>query len=223
MTDARERARLAAAHVEGWLSEAQGAALFDAAAAATGRGAIVEIGSWKGRSTVWLGHGARLAGRRVYAVDPHEHSKEDPSARTYDTFMRNLTEAGVADVVDPMVMTSADAAAAIPGGVEVLFIDGDHSDAAARSDADIWFPRLIDGATVLMHDVATASYTGPRRVFRELICWNSGFDRIGNVGSMGVARKVARRGPFAAVRGWGGGVALYLLDVKRGLRRLRGQ
>jgi predicted O-methyltransferase YrrM len=63
---ARERA----AHVEGWLSEAQGRALFEAAAATTGRGAIVEIGSWKGRSTTWLASGARLAGQRVYAVDP---------------------------------------------------------------------------------------------------------------------------------------------------------
>jgi predicted O-methyltransferase YrrM len=223
LDDARERARLAAARVDGWLSEAQGAALFDAAAAATGRGAIVEIGSWKGRSTIWLAHGARLAGQRLFAIDPHSHSREDASARTLDEFLRNLKDAGVEDVVEPMVMPSAEAATAVEGGVEVLFIDGDHSDTGASGDADRWLPRLIDGGTVLMHDVATAGYTGPRRVFRQRICWSPEFDRVRRVGSMGIARRVGRRGVAAAAWGRTAGALLYLLDIKRALRRLRGQ
>jgi predicted O-methyltransferase YrrM len=76
---AAELARQRAGDVEGWLSDRQGRALFDAAAKATGGGAIVEIGSWKGRSTTWLASGARLAGQRVYAIDPHRGSREDPA------------------------------------------------------------------------------------------------------------------------------------------------
>ena len=80
----KDAARTAAAAVDGWLNETQGEALFDAAARCSGRGAIVEIGSWKGRSTIWLAHGARVAGQRVFAVDPHVNSREDPGARTLE-------------------------------------------------------------------------------------------------------------------------------------------
>lgn len=211
---------MAAASVDGWLSDAQGAALFDRAARCSGRGAIVEIGSWKGRSTVWLAYGARVAGQRVFAVDPHVNSREDPSARTLEDFTDNLQRAGVADAVTPLVMTSRDAADVVDGGVELLFIDGDHSDAGAERDADIWLPRLVEGGVVLMHDVVTASYTGPRKVFRRRICWNAGYAAVERVGSMGIARRVARRSLIDAAWGSIAGLLLYMLDVKRLLRRV---
>ena len=217
----KEAARTAAVAVDGWLNERQGEALFDAAASCSGRGAIVEIGSWKGRSTIWLAHGARVAGQRVFAVDPHANSHEDRSARTLDEFRANLRRAGVDDVVTALVMTSHEAAVQVNGGVEVLFLDGDHTDAGAAKDAETWLPRLVDGAVVLMHDVATASYTGPRRVFRHRICWNSGYAGVRRVGSMGVARRVPRRSVVDGIRGTIAGMLLYLLDAKRLLRRLK--
>ena len=219
--DQRERARAVAADVEGWLSDAQGVALFNAAAAATGRGHIIEIGSWKGRSTVWLASGARVAGQRVIAVDPHTGSHEDPSARTFETFESNLRRAGVADAVTPMVMSSAEAARQLTGGVEILFIDGDHSDAGAAADVEIWLPRLIEGGTVLMHDVINVAYTGPLRAFRRAICWSGEFRSIRRVGSMGIATR-ARRGPVALAAGYRAGVLLGAVDAKRMLRKVRG-
>jgi len=193
-----ERARQRAASVEGWLSDAQGRALFRAAAATTGRGAIVEIGSWKGRSTTWLASGARLADRRVYAIDPHRRSRESPGAETLDEFLGNLARNGLSAVVEPLVMTSEEAAARVVGPVELLFIDGDHSYEAARHDAELWLPRLIDGGTVMFHDVATAAYSGPRRVVREMVCRSRRFHRIGRVGSMVVAQRTGCRSPRAA-------------------------
>ena len=121
-----DEVRPLAASIEGWLSDAQGCALFRAAAATTGKGLIVEIGSWKGRSTAWLAAGARLAAARVYAVDPHIGSREDPDAATLAAFRANLTDAGLADVVEPLVMTSVEAARMLDGPVELLFIDGNH-------------------------------------------------------------------------------------------------
>src|SRR5829696_8260666 len=106
-----ERARQRAAGVDGWLSDAQG------------RGAIVEIGSWKGRSTIWLASGARLAGLRVHAIDPHRGSREDPGADTLAEFHGNLARNGLTEVVEPLVMTSEEAAARIAGPIELLFID----------------------------------------------------------------------------------------------------
>ena len=148
--------------VDGWLSEAQGRALFAAAAGASGRGAIVEIGSWKGRSTIWLGHGARHANTRVFAVDPHRGSAEDRGAQTLEPFKANLQRAGLSGVVHPLVMTSIEALQAIQGPVELLFVDGDHSVAGARRDAEAWLPRLMPTGTVMFHDVATSGYSGPR-------------------------------------------------------------
>jgi predicted O-methyltransferase YrrM len=216
-----ERARQNAALVEGWLSDAQGRALFRAAAETRGRGAIVEIGSWKGRSTTWLASGARLAGHRVYAIDPHRRSREYPEAETRDEFLANLTRNGLTEIVEPLVMTSEEAAAQVAGPVELLFIDGDHSYDAVRRDAEIWLPRLIDGGTVMFHDVATAAYSGPRRVVREMVCRNRLFHRIGRVGSMVVAQRTARRSPRAAAWGAMAGLLLYIFDAKRALRRLR--
>ena len=218
---AAELARQQADGVEGWLSEAQGRALFDAAAAATGAGVIVEIGSWKGRSTTWLASGARLAGQRVYAVDPHRGSRENPAAHTLDEFLDNLARNGLADVVDPMVMTSEEAAASIARPIELLFIDGDHSYEGVRRDAELWLPRLMEGGIVMFHDVATAAYSGPRRIVRRMVCRSPGFDGVARVGSMVVARRTARRGRRAALWSRTAAILLYLYDVKQLLRRLR--
>jgi predicted O-methyltransferase YrrM len=207
--------------IEGWLSDAQGRALLAAAAATTGRGAIVEIGSWKGRSTVWLAEGARLAGQRVHAIDRHTQSREDPSANTLAEFLGNINRAGVADVVDPLVMSSADAAAVVRGPVELLFIDGDHSFDGVRRDAEIWLPRVMDGGLVMFHDVATAGYEGPRRVFRRMVCWNERFARVRRVGSMTIARRTSRRGFFDAAWGTVAGLLLYIFDAKQISRQLR--
>jgi predicted O-methyltransferase YrrM len=220
-----DRAAAAAAGIQGWLSEAQGRALFAAAARSTGRGAIVEIGSWKGRSTTWLAHGARVSGARVYAIDPHRHSREDPGARTLDEFLENLDRAGVRDVVEPLVMTSGEAVDVVTGPVELLFVDGDHSADGARRDAQLWLPRVMTGGTVMFHDVATSGYGGPRRVFQKDICRSGAYHRLRRVGSMAVAERTASRSAWQALRSTLFGLLLYRYDLegalKGGLRRLR--
>ena len=215
------RVSAATSGIEGWLSDAQGRALLAAAAATTGQGAIVEIGSWKGRSTVWLAEGARLARQRVYAIDRHSGSREDPSANTLTEFLENITRAGVADAIEPLVMSSAEAAAIVRGPVELLFIDGDHSFAGVKRDAEIWLPRVMDGGVVMFHDVATAGYDGPRRIFRQMVCWNDGFAGIRRVGSMTMARRTGRRGVMDAAWGTLAGIILYIFDAKQLSRQLR--
>jgi predicted O-methyltransferase YrrM len=214
--------RRLAASIDGWLSDAQGCALFRAAAATTGRGRIVEIGSWKGRSTAWLAAGARLAGATVHAVDPHVGSREDPGAATLAAFRDNLARVGLIAHVEPLVMTSTEAARVIDGPVELLFLDGDHSYDAVRRDAELWLPKLVVGGTVMFHDVGAAGYEGPRRVFRRSVCWNAGFEGIERVGSMAIARRTSRRSFRSAAWGACAGLLLYVYDAKRLLRRARG-
>lgn len=214
-----------AASVEGWLSDAQGRALYTAASRVRGRGAIVEIGSWKGRSTVWLAHGAQRAGARVTAVDPHVNSREDPDASTLAAFKANLARAGADGNVDALVMTSAEAARALRGEVELLFVDGDHSLEGARADAVIWLPRIIEHGIVMFHDVATSGYSGPRRVFQASVCRNPHFYRVRRVGSMAIAERIGRRSALEAVNARVVDLLLYLYDgeavFKRALRRVR--
>jgi len=214
-----------AASVEGWLSDAQGRALYTAASRVRGHGAIVEIGSWKGRSTVWLAHGARCAGARVIAVDPHANSREDPMANTLEAFRANIARAGVEERVEPMVMTSAEAACALRQDVELLFVDGDHSIEGALADAIVWLPRVVPGGIVMFHDVATSGYSGPRRVFQTMICRNHQFHRLRRVGSMMIADRTDRRSRAQGLRSRLVDLLLYFYDgeaaFKRALRRLR--
>lgn len=221
---AREHARVAASRAHGWLSDAQGEALFDAARH-PGGGHVVEIGSWHGRSTIWLAAGARLAGRAVFAIDPHEGSREDPSARTLDRFTENLEQSGLLAVVTPLVMRSTDAVSRITGPVHLLFIDGDHSVEGATLDAETWLPRVAPGGIVMVHDVATSGYFGPRRIFQHMICRSPRFHRVRRVGSMGIAERTAARGPLDAGRAVIFGSLLFWYDiqgsVKRALRSMR--
>src|ERR687893_1023519 len=90
--------------VPGWLSDEEGEALYDLARACTGKGVIVEIGSWKGKSTVCLGLGSRAgASVPVYAVDPHADYR-------FGDFKANVERAGIHDLVRPVPSLSQAAA-----------------------------------------------------------------------------------------------------------------
>src|SRR5262245_24255867 len=94
--------------LDGWLNRHEGRLLYRLARRCTGRGAIVEIGSWKGKSTIWLGHGSR-AGRdlEIHAVDPHAgviaRDQNSGVASTFEEFQDNIVAAGLDDLVVPHV------------------------------------------------------------------------------------------------------------------------
>jgi MMP 1-O-methyltransferase len=182
------------ASVEGWLREGEGELLFSLAKACRGKGAIVEIGSWKGKSTIWLGKGS-MAGSRVnvWAVDPHTGSEEHREAlgrvNTFGDFKRNIARAGLDDLVTPIVKTSQEAAARFEGPVELLFIDGAHDYASAKADFDAWFSKVVDGGTVAFHDVL--GFDGPMKVVLESVCTSRRFSGVHLVGCIVFAAKVA--------------------------------
>jgi predicted O-methyltransferase YrrM len=185
-----ERARAAARPVAGWLTDAEGELLFDLAANCPPSATIVEIGSWHGKSTIWLASGARLAGGRLVSVDPHEGSFEDPAASTLAILNTNLADAGVADLVTPIVARSQDARDSVSDGYDLLFIDGDHTAPAVRRDLEIWLPGLRVGGTVALHDVVNPAYAGPRRELARMLWRSRALGRVRVVDSMAYARKV---------------------------------
>ncbi len=154
-----ETAWQAALRCQGWLHRHEGQRLY--ALARSARGAVVEIGSFHGRSTVILAHGAREAGQRVTAVDPH-------GPGSLEALRANLAATGVADVVDVVVDTSVSAARRFAGEVDVLFVDGDHHYASVRADWRAWRPHLRRGARVAFHD--TVLWPGPRRFVAVHLC-----------------------------------------------------
>ena len=149
-------------HIEGWLGDDEGYLLFRLARDGDGKGAIVEIGSWMGRSTAWLAAGSSAAGReRVHAVDVFTGSPEHQNldvirdeGTTYHRFAENLEGLGLFGQVEPVVAESRNAARDWNGGpIRLLFIDGDHAYAGVKSDFDLWTAHLPAGGLVVFDDV----------------------------------------------------------------------
>jgi predicted O-methyltransferase YrrM len=186
-------ARNAASEVDGWLRDDEGELLFNLGQSCVGAGAIVEIGSWKGKSTIWLGKGS-AAGRRipVWAVDPHtgspEHHEVLGIVRTLEEFKANIASAGLDDLVVPIVTTSLEAAERFDKPVELIFIDGAHDYESAGADFDAWFPKLVEGGVMAFHD--TTAWEGVRRIVLERMCRSRSFGTVHLVGSIAYARKV---------------------------------
>src|SRR5262249_32952075 len=119
------------ASFDGYLLGHEGPFLYQLAFSCAVPGAIVEIGSYCGRSTTWLAAGsADGPGATVYAVDHHrgseEHRASDPEHSTLDRFLCNIHRAGVDHLVQPVVQDSAGAAAEWHKPIALLFIDGAH-------------------------------------------------------------------------------------------------
>ena len=160
--------------VRGWLRLPDAHFLYEAARSGPRQGAIVEIGSAFGRSTVFLARGAMDAGReRVTAIDPHTGSEldsvdaESPRAE----FQRNLVAHGVADHVDLVPTTSEAAAIAMPPEpIRLLFIDGLHTYEAVAADIRDWAPRVVPGGIIVFDDYMNPDPTfGVKRAVDEMV------------------------------------------------------
>ncbi len=163
-------------------------------------GVIVEIGSWKGKSTVALARGAsRVHDAKVYAIDPHKPLPvEGYTEDTEAAFMANIEKTGVADRVVPMIMTSEQAARGWNQPVRLLWIDGDHRYEAANLDFTLWEPHVVIGGIIAMHD--TIRKKGPKRVLWEKVFLSGRFQEIAIVDNITAVRKVEKRSVVGKIR-----------------------
>lgn len=171
MTTPAERTRQLfdlADQVTGFMPADEGRALYDAALRYFDHGVGVEIGTYCGKSTVLLGAAAAAGDSVLYTIDHHHGSEEhQPGWEYHDTsmvndsgrfdtlpaFRRTLDDADLDDNVVAVVGKSAVVARAWRTPLQLLFIDGGHSEAAAHQDYDGWARWVSLGGALIIHDV----------------------------------------------------------------------
>ena len=181
--------------IPGFILNDEGKLLYDLAKKCPNECVIVEIGSWKGRSTIWLAFGSLSSNKaKVYAIDPHtgspEHKKIHREVWTFEEFKQNIKKAGLQDCVIPVLKTSAEAAIDFNKKIGLIFIDGNHAYKMVKKDYQLWFPKLIDGGIIAFHD--TTVYQGVEKLVRKFIFKSFSICNVGFVGSIVYGQKVKR-------------------------------
>jgi len=200
--------RQAAEDATGFMPADEGTELFDQACTALPHGPVLEIGTYCGKSAIYLGAAASLVGGTVITVDHHRGSEEhqqgwdyhdatlvDPRFNRFDTlgrFRGTLAAAGLEEHVVAIVGRSETVALLWNTALAMVFIDGGHTDEAAQNDYSGWAPWVRTGGCLLIHDVFPDPADGgqaPYRIFRRAL--DSGdFEQRGIVGSLRVLERV---------------------------------
>jgi hypothetical protein len=191
---------------KGFMPDAEGLALHDAGIDGGRVGPLLEVGTYCGKSAVYLGAAAREAGTVCFTVDHHRGSEEnqagwehhdpevvDASTGRMDTlpfFRRTMQEAALEDVVVAIVGYSVPVARAWRTPLGVLFIDGGHAEDVATADYAEWSPHVAAGGLLAIHDVFENPAEGgqaPFHVWQRAVA--DGFAPISTEGSLRILRR----------------------------------
>lgn len=153
----------------GFMPPDEGVALWEAASSVTVDGPFLEVGSYCGKSAIYLGDAARSLDRVLFSVDHHRGSEEnqpgwewhepdlvDPDVGLMDTlpiFRRTVHDAGLEGSVVAIVGDSPTVARHWSTPLSLLFIDGGHGADPARHDYEMWTPHVRPGGLLMIHDV----------------------------------------------------------------------
>jgi len=193
--------------VKGFLSEEEGTRLYTLAAEASKMGPCLEIGSYCGKSTLWIGEACREAGSVLFAVDHHRGSEEqqkgeaffDPElwddteekVDTFKEFRRALDQADLNDTVVPLVSKSTVASKFWSTPLSLVFIDGGHTYEAAYNDYACWARHIVPGGYLLIHDIYDSIDEGgqaPHHVYKMAVA-SGQYEVVERIGSLGVLRR----------------------------------
>ena len=169
---------------KGFLSNDEGEVLYKVAEMASNLGSILEIGSYCGKSTIYLALGCRKNNKIVFTIDHHKGSEEhqigesfhDPdlvntqtgTIDSFSEFRKNISDPGVEDNIVPIVAKSSVVATAWQTPLAMIFIDGGHSLQAAMDDYRNWSQFLLRDGFLAIHDVFEAPEDGgqaPRAIY----------------------------------------------------------
>jgi MMP 1-O-methyltransferase len=185
----------------------EGLALYETAATYAGVGPIAEVGTYCGKSTIYLAAAAREAGQLVVTVDHHRGSEEiQPGWEHHDAelvdqatgrmdslpfFRATLAAAGLEEHVVAVIGTSADVSRLWRAPLGMLFIDGGHSAASVITDYEGWAPWVARGGALAFHDVFPDPADGgqaPYRVYQRAVA-SGAFTEVSVTGSLRVLER----------------------------------
>lgn len=195
---------------KGFMPEDEGALLHRWALERLPHGPALEVGTYCGKSAVWLGGAARETGGTVFTVDHHRGSEENQAGwehhdttlvdaelgamDTLPTFRRTIAAAGLEDQVVAVVGRSETVSRWWRTPLSLLFIDGGHGVEPARADFRGWPRWVMPGGVLLIHDVFPDPADGGRPPYEEIYLpalAGGAFTEVEAVGSMRVLRRTS--------------------------------
>ena len=192
---------------KGFMPDDEGIALYDAGLGVASLGPLLEVGSYCGKSAIYLGAAAKFADSVLYSVDHHRGSEENqPGEEWHDPdlvdeegrvdslpwFRSTIEEAGLTKWVVGVVGESTRVARTWATPLGLVFIDGGHSERAAANDYEAWEPKLMSGGSLVIHDVFPDHADGGRPPFEiyQRALDSGNFEELAARSSLRVLRKV---------------------------------
>lgn len=193
--------------IKGFLAPDEGAALFQHAAESCQLGPVLEVGSYCGKSTVYLGAAVKAQAGIVYAVDHHRGSEEhqlgeeyhdpdlfDASVELMDSFKAfrtTMRRAGLDETVVPIVSSSGIASRHWHTPLGMVFIDGGHSEEAAQTDYRSWVSHIVPGGILAIHDIFPNPAEGGQAPYNiwKLAKASGLFEELATVNTLGLFRR----------------------------------
>ena len=194
--------------VKGFLDHNEGICLYNHALSSSKKGPILEIGSYCGKSTIYLATAAKEYNCSVYSIDHHTGSEENQvgweyhdielfdeetgKINSFPEFMRNLRKANLLDTVIPIVSDSSLVSRDWKIPLSMVFIDGGHTMEAAFNDFNNWKDKIIKGGILAIHDVFPNPDDGgrpPFEVYRKALSENN-FKEVEAVKSLRILEKL---------------------------------
>ncbi len=194
--------------VKGFLDPKEGRRLYDIALDASKKGPCLEIGSYCGKSTLYLGAACRENDSVLFSIDHHRGSEEqqpgegyfDPDTYdcrrgcmdTFPLFRDTLARSGLEDTVVPIVASSALIARQWSTPLSLVFIDGGHTYQAACADFASWAGHIRPGGYLLIHDIFENPEAGGQAPYQVycLAAQSGLFSELPMTGSLGVLRRL---------------------------------
>ena len=195
--------------IKGFLAADEGATLYNLALKASKLGPCLEIGSYCGKSTVYLGSACQKNNSVLYALDHHRGSEEHQLGESYHdpalynaevkamdsfpAFRQAMTRAHLDDTVVPIVSSSLVASRQWATPLGMLFIDGGHSEHAAQTDYRCWVKHLLPGAILAIHDIFPNPEDGGQAPYNiwKLAEASGLFEALPTVNTLGIFRRLA--------------------------------
>jgi predicted O-methyltransferase YrrM len=194
--------------VKGFLDPIEGEALYLYAKQYVKNDPCLEIGSYCGKSSVYLGSAVKENGQKLYSIDHHKGSEEQQPGEEYfdsdlinaegngiDTlpfFLETIEKSKLDKFVIPIVSTSEEAYQDFTLNFDMVFIDGGHSEKAAQKDYELWSQRITKGGLLAIHDVFPNPEDGgrpPYNIYRRAL-ESGNFKKLEMIKTLGLLKKV---------------------------------